>query len=216
MSKHWKNTTTWPRRYDHFGATGYALSYARHKGEVVIIDVGCSTGEAMVECKKCLAQHGIRVREIGIDSSEKVAAASEKNLDKFIQRNVLNVNEYEKTADIVLCMNMERFIDWDNRSEIIEKCSWFLKDDGMLITGISKKHQKRLKLEQPISTIPDMVCVGDSWKTWVVDLQRRVCIKDTRMMPRSEALHYADMLLSDWQKADTLRRLYMKYLLTIL
>lgn len=216
MSGYWKKTTTWPRRYHHFGVTDYILSRTRQKNEIVIIDVGCSTGEAMTECKKYLVQSGIGVYTIGIDSSETVSVAAKKNLDQFILSNVLDVNEHQKTADIVLCMNMERFVDWDVRSRIIRKCNWFLKSDGMLITGINKKHRKQLRMEQLDLANPDMVYADNSWKTQAEDLRRYFCIKDTRMISYSEALSYANLFSSDWQNISMLRRFYTKYLLTVL
>ena len=195
--KYWNCNWTWPRRYDHFGTTGYALSYLERMDEATMIDVGCSTGEALSECKKCLAKHGVHIHTIGIDISGKVAKKAKKNLDEFVGDDVLGVSAYEGQADIVLCMNVERFVSSDIKSRIMEKCAWFLNEDGMLITGVKPRYRKRLNLEQPSTMVPEIVCRGEHLTARLGDLLRPIYPKDTRMMSRNEALHYVEMLRSD-------------------
>ena len=161
-----------------------------------MIDVGCSTGETMPGCKKCLAKYGVRIRTIGIDISGKVATKAKKNLDEFIGDDVLGVSAYERQTDIVLCMNVERFVSLDIKSRIMEKCAWFLNEDGMLITGVKPRYWERLNLEQPSTTVLEIVCRGEHLTARLGDLLRPIYPKDTRMMSRNEALHYAETLRS--------------------
>lgn len=207
--KYWRCNRTRPKRYHCLGATGYALHHVRCKDAATVIDVGCSTGVAMLECKKCIAQHGIRIRAIGIDMSEKVVVSAENNLDEFIPKNVLDVTTHKEDADVVMCLNVIRFVGWDVRSEIIRKCAWFLSEKGVLITGVDKKHEENIVLEQSRDTIPDSVCGEDSFVTKLKNL----CMpdpKDTRMMRRGEALKYADMLRNEWQNMNRWKKMCIK------
>ena len=62
----------------------------------VVIDVGCSNGKAVLGSKQCLFKHGIDIYAIGIDISTRknIITNAEKNLDEFVNKNVLEVNQY--------------------------------------------------------------------------------------------------------------------------
>ena len=158
-------------------------------------------------CKRCLFKHGIRVRAIGIDISGKVAAKAKKNLDEFIPGNVVDVRTHEGDADIVICMNMERFVSLNLKGRIVGKCAEFLKEDGVLITGVSKTYRNKLKLKEPSSAIPAMVCPTGGLMRALNYLNRFAMPKDTRMMEREKALRYSIMLLSDSKNTGRFRRL---------
>ena len=202
--RYWNCSYTTPKRYDYLGATWYALSHAKRKKKAIIIDVGCSTGEAMAECKKCLIQHGASVHAIGIDMSREVATSADSKLDEFINKDVLDVDGYKGGADIVMCLNVTRFVTWNVRHEIIRKCAWFLNNEGMLITGIDDEHIKKIVLE-PSPSSPKCVCCDMSW---VGRLKRsfRSDPKDTRMMRRSEAYNYANILTSEWEDLNLFKK----------
>ena len=195
MDGSWTNSMTWKNRYDDFGVTGYMLLHSKGMKDVVAIDVGCSTGIAVAESKKCMAKHGVRLHAIGIDMSgnAKLAAEAESNLDEFVNENALEVDGYAGRADIVVCLNVVRFVRGDVKSRIVEKCAEFLKPDGVFITGVGKNHREILELEEPISSHPKNVCAGLGWRSLVTMLG------DTRMMKRAEALRYAGIMQSEWE-----------------
>lgn len=205
-SGYWDCSRTEPKRYDYLGATGYALSYARRRDKVTIVDVGCSTGVAMSECKRCIVRQGIGVHAIGIDMSGDVAARAKGELDEFILDDVLDVDSHQGDADVVMCLNVARFVTWDVRCRIVRKCAWFLNGDGMLITGIDKEHLKKTVLEKPSSRISGRVCREGGLAERVIDWMIRCDPKDTRMMSRSEALRYADMLMAEWRNMNPLKK----------
>ena len=206
-SDYWRCDTTWKRRYDHFGVTGYALLCAKYRKNLVIIDVGCSKGIAMLDCQECLELYGVHAYTIGIDISEKHKVEARNNLDEFILDNALNVNMHIDDADIVICMNMERYIDLEKKSRIITKCAQFLKPDGMLITSIDAKYRKRLNLEYPNKSIPKLVVSGKNIRERIYNWHKRsTALKDTRMISSKEASRYGRILLDEWQNTNKITR----------
>ena len=158
--------------------------HADGMGKAVAIDVGCSTGEAMAGSKQCLFKHGIDIYTVGIDMSDniKLKTKAKDNLDEFIDNDVFKVDSYARLADIVVCLNVVRCVSGDWRSKMIQKCSEFLKPDGVLITGVEEKHLKMLKLEDPTSSHPKRICSRGG-------LQLLLPIpNDTRMMKRDSAI----------------------------
>ena len=204
MTGEWSCNTTWPGRYDDFGVTGYILLYAQYTGKATVIDVGCSTGEAMAECKQCLSKHGIDLYTIGIDMLDDNAAEAEKNLDKFIHKKACEVNEYIGEADIVVCLNTVRSIRKDNKSDTISKCAEFLKPDGVLITGIDKKHRKMLKLEYTKISPPKKVCPRKGWHIRICNMLSGNVPSDTRMMKRDSVLTYERIIQTEWKRMNCL------------
>ena len=202
MDGFWTKNTTWCTRYDDFGATGYMLLHVKGMEDAVIIDVGCSTGEAMKESKLCLSKHGVKLHAIGIDMADKakLIAEAENNLDKFVNKSVFNVDEYIGRADVVVCLNTIRNVLGGTKSGIIKKCAGFLKPGGVLITDVGKEYRDMLKLEEPASSQPKRVCAGWGW--WTLGCRR----SDTRMMKRDGALHYAGMIQADWDKMGNLHK----------
>ena len=192
----WSCSKTWPNRYDDFGATGYILLHAQGMEKAVVIDVGCSTGEAMLKSKLCLSRHGIKLYTVGIDMSDnaKLKAKAKNNLDEFIDSDARKVDNYAGKADIVVCLNAVRYVPGDAKSDMITKCAEFLKPDGVLITGVSPKHRRMLKLEDPASSHPKKVCAGWSLRSLLP------IPSDTRMMKRDSVLHYAGMIHTEWGK----------------
>ena len=102
--------------------------------EPYIIDVGCSSGDALKWASSKLERDGYKSYTVGIDISGKVAKKAGKNLDKFVLKDVLDVDDLDGKADIVVCHRAIVYVDASVKSEIIRKCGDFLKDDGVLIT----------------------------------------------------------------------------------
>ena len=130
----WNKTTTWKNRYNDFGVTG--LIQRLDKTELRVMDVGCSRGVTIKHCQKTLQKQGIAIKTIGVDGKEEVWDEAEKNIDQLIRHDAAEVNGYEGTADVVVCMNAIRFIHPKDKKDVLKKCVVFLKDDGMLITNV--------------------------------------------------------------------------------
>lgn len=192
MNQFWTCNNTWHTRYDDFGVTGYMLSHLRDIKNAVVIDVGCSNGKAVLGSKQCLSKHGIDIYAIGIDISTRknIITNAEKNLDEFINKNVLEVSQYVGKADVVVCLNATRLVSNNLKSEIIKKCAWFLKPNGVLITDVKRKYRGMLSLEEPVKSPPKRVC------------SRSLCslipsTGEARMMKHDGTLKLADIIKAE-------------------
>ena len=130
----WNKTTTWKNRYNDLGVT--SLIQRLVKIELCVMDVGCSRGVTIKHCQKTLQKQGITINTIGVDGKKEVWDEAEKNVDRLIRHDAAEVNGYEGTADVVVCMNAIRFIHPKDKKDVLKKCVAFLKDDGMLITNV--------------------------------------------------------------------------------
>ena len=132
----WKCTFTWSDRYDELGIPCIIDSYSQQLklDSLVVIDVGCSSGVALNDCRQLLEARGVTLYTVGIDQSLKVRKDAEKNLNRFILSNVLSVKNCGGVADVVICANMLRYnVTFEEKSLIVGKCARFLKPTGILI-----------------------------------------------------------------------------------
>lgn len=132
---------TWDTRYDEMGIIGYIRQYANTRHEALnVIDVGCSNGTAAKTAQECLKKHGICIKTTGIDSSPSVKSDAIKNLDCFVQADVVSskTDMYVGYADVVICANVGSYLyklfSPRDTAGIIGRCSEFLKKDGILVT----------------------------------------------------------------------------------
>ena len=133
----WSNTHTDKERYEKVGILDDMTKYFTYEKIVspTIIDACCSNGMAIqYSVNKLKNELGITPFVIGIDISKDVKKYAEKNVDEFINSDILNVDNKKSSADIVICHKAAIYIHGDQRSKIIQKCSTFLKKDGLLIT----------------------------------------------------------------------------------
>ena len=133
----WSNTHTDKERYEKAGILDHMIKYFTDEKIVspIIIDACCSNGVAIqYSVNKLKNELGITPFVIGIDISKDVKKYAEKNVDEFINSDILNVDNKKSSADIVICHKAAIYIHGDQRSKIIQKCSTFLKKDGLLIT----------------------------------------------------------------------------------
>ena len=132
----WKCGWTWGSRYDELGIPCIIDSYRKRIGvnSLLVIDVGCSKGDAMNDCQRLLKTRGVQLDTVGIDQSPNVKKKAEKNLDRFILSDVLRVENNDNTADVVICANMLRYrVMPEEKRLIVKKCASFLKPPGILI-----------------------------------------------------------------------------------
>ena len=135
MTTHrWNRTITWKHRYNEIGVIN--LIQRLNKKELLVIDVGCSIGVAIKHCKKTLLKHGITIYTIGIDGQKNVWDKAENNVDQLVRCDAKDVVNYDKTADVVICINTVRFTNPDYKKNVLKKCITFLKQDGVLITNV--------------------------------------------------------------------------------
>lgn len=137
FGKNWKPTLTYPERYEEIGVIDHVLEYLRvtNKRDVVIVDIGCSTAVAAKQLKDMLDKRGIKSRTIGIDLSPSVKEEAIKNLDLFINQDVMQVDSTLYPADVLICCNMIYYLNHQKKAEVINKCAQFMKDDSVLITN---------------------------------------------------------------------------------
>ena len=200
----WINNTTFQRRYDLMGVTGYIYEYANElSGEIRVADVGCSSGVALAECQSCLNGKGIKMHTIGIDGSPKVRAKAPKNLSDFVPYYVTEVNkERVGECDIVICVNTVRYATIPYWYQVIKKCAEFLKPDGILITGINHSEGLALKTESYLqgNSLPGTMYPMKGMRGLVERLRLKRVPKDTRAMKRKDALRYAETILEEWKR----------------
>ena len=176
----WNKTTTWKNRYNDFGVTG--LIQRLDKTELCVMDVGCSKGVAVKHCQKTLQKQGIAIKTIGVDGKKEVWDEAEKNIDQLIRHDADEVNGYDGTADVVVCMNAIRFIRPKDKKDVLKKCVAFLKDDGVLITNVENFEIKNTAVKfTSLSNISTRVVM------WV---------HRTRMLDKTNAGLYAENVTS--------------------
>ena len=131
----WKCTNTWKDRYDDLGIPCIIKEHAKRTGlqELCVVDVGCSKGVAMDNCKQLLVERGLRIKSVGIDQSSKVKKDAENNLDEFRLANVACKEIYGIAADVVICANALRGVSPTEKSIVIKKCAEFLNTRGIFI-----------------------------------------------------------------------------------
>ncbi len=117
-------------------------NFARTNNQVVVIDVGCSTGIALTGCKECLATKNVRVYAIGIDPHAKETV--ESRLDEFITKEAADIDDYIGQADVVICVNVLNSIHRNSKKIFLDAIK-FLKIGGIVITDAHKLPAEYLK-----------------------------------------------------------------------
>ena len=197
MAGNWKVTRTRENRYDEIGVTGHILRCTKEHGGVVdVLDVGCSTGIAMDKARSCLLKHDIKLYTVGFDISANVKQAAETNMDEFVCADILDVDNYDGKADVVVCASAARYVDGDHKGKIVKKCAKLLKKDGMLIVSVGR--YKRFECETGVisarqSPVCIECCVG-GLKWWLLRFEA----SGVMAMDNKRAECFADHVLVDW------------------
>ncbi|EPA06873.1 class I SAM-dependent methyltransferase [Candidatus Nitrosarchaeum limnium] len=218
LNGYWPINYTFEDRYELTGIINYILEYANNSTKkFVIIDVGCSNGSAMKYAQTYLQQKNIESFTIGIDISKNVVDEARKNLDQFINENVLNVDNCAGKADIVICSKAAIFVEGDVRCQIIRKCSEFLKNDGILITDVDCFEKTKLlewfKLPQYLFPfVPS--CFKNGIRGFRKEYRRRIHTrfrKSMKKMYKTDAATYAEKILSAWIDLPYIKKLDWKF-----
>lgn len=162
------SNTTAETRYDNMGISGYIYQHVKNEfiEKPIVIDVGCSDGRALSECKRCLIEKNIDIYTIGIDPYCDITK-SQPNLDKFICKDVIDVDDYQGEADVVICANVINTFYYTltrlkllkrEYSKIFQCSEKFLKTDGILITDapsrIPQRFGKKLSIRHDFHKYP--------------------------------------------------------------
>lgn len=208
----WIINHTFKDRYVLTGITNLILEHTKDsKKKLVIIDVGCSKGIAMKYAQDYLQQKNVESFTVGIDVSENIADEANKNLDDFINKDVLKVDDYVEKADIVICSKMAIFVTGEVRHKIIKKCSELLKNDGMLITDVDCFEKSKL-IEELILVqymLPTLSCFKNGIRGFYEEYRIRFYTplrKKMKKKYKDDALNYAKEILSGWQNLSFLQK----------
>lgn len=210
----WTKNHTFADRYVVTGITKLILAHTRNsKKKIIIMDVGCSKGVAIKHAQDCLKQENIESFTIGIDVSENIAKEANENLNKFINKDVLQVYDCTEKADIVICSKVIIFVTGELKYKIIKKCSEFLKNDGILITDdlLNEKYPllEELKLIQYMfpNSSPFKKDFYQKYRMRFYTPLR----KKMKKISKSDVINYAEDVLSSWQRLSYIQKWFLKF-----
>lgn len=216
FDSNWPATITFADRYGLTGITDLVTDYVRKSGKkrLVIIDVGCSTAVALKRLQNEMKTAGIEAYTIGIDLSKKVKREAEKNVDEFINMDILKIDNKRFTADIVICSKMAIYVSAKRRSNILLKSSELLKNDGALITDVD--YYEKISFLETLKYLqyfwPSFGSMKYGFRKWHEEWMRRVNLpykKKMRMIiSRKNALDYPRLILEGWNKLKWYKKLY--------
>jgi len=94
LNPNWPSRYTYYGRYEDTGVTDRVYEYQAKTGKknLKILDVGCSVAIATNAMQKNLLISGIHSEITGIDISPNVKDEAEKNLDKFLFGNIMEID----------------------------------------------------------------------------------------------------------------------------
>lgn len=211
INRNWSVNITSKNRYEFTGINKLVIDHLNQKkiSNPIIIDVGCSTGIALKKTFEAMKRSSYNPYTIGIDQSKYVKSKAEGNLSRFINRDALDVDDLENTADVVICSKAAIYILGAKRSAIIRKCASFLKRDGILITDVDCFPPRTIAentyrfLRAQWYSIPSIDCFKHGVTNITFECERRAntIIKgDVFKMTKNEATSYADEIIRGWQK----------------
>lgn len=205
----WTINHTFKDRYVVTGITDLVLEHVDNsKKKLVIIDVGCSKGIAMKYAQDYLKQKNIESFTVGIDVSKNITKEANENLNKFINKDVLNVDDWTGKADVVICSKAVIFVTGEKRHKIIKKCSEFLKNDGILITDVDCFEKPKLIEELSLFyyMLPTLSCFKKGFNEYRMRFYTPLR-KKMKKMYKMDVLNYAEKILSGWQNLSFLQKL---------
>ena len=145
-SAKWKQGTTSRHRYECMGATTLIQEHINDRQNIRILDAGCSDGRATKDCKMWLEKIGHDVLFTGVDQDKHRIESARKNDCgvRFIHSDIECLKE--EKFDVILCINVIRFVLPKPKSEMLRCMADMLKPDGVLITGINGNDMKNMNL----------------------------------------------------------------------
>ena len=92
---------------------------------------------------------------------------------------------------MILCLNVIRFVNDESKARMLQKLSYMLKPDGILITEISEKHVKELGLT--IREPPKCARRHPFLYHWAYQSKPTCQYNDTRVLTKAQTLEYANL-----------------------
>lgn len=190
----WVCGVTHHQRYECMGVMTMIHKHMAGRAHTSILDAGCSDGTAAKYCMSFLRELNHKVSLVGVDQDKRRIKNAQKDSNeiKFICTDIRQL-EFKNQFDIVICLNVIRYIDAKSKKEILQKISRMLKPDGMLVTGINKCDMKLMNL--PVLEPPS--CPRHNWlQRWVLQCKRPLGAQnDTRMISRKKVEEYANLCI---------------------
>lgn len=211
INGNWSVNTTSKNRYEFTGINKLIIDHLSQQKipNPIIIDVGCSTGIALKETSEAMKRLSYKPYTIGIDQSKNVKSKAERNLCRFINSDVKDVDDLENTADVVICSKAAIYILGTRRSEIVRKCASFLKSSGILITDVDCYPPRTIVentyrfLRSQWYMIPSIDCLTHGITNIAYEYWKRANTtirEDIFKMTKNEAISYADEIIHGWEK----------------
>lgn len=222
FNRNWNIHITSKDRYEFTGILDLAINHLQLQRikDPIIIDVGCSTGEAMERASHKMKTLKINPHTIGIDPAKTVRKKAEKNLDVFINKDVFKVIDRDESADIVICSKAAIFVEGSVREAIIRKCISFLKENGILITDVDCFPPRSLEKHMFIISrhlwhiVPTLGCFKHGIKNVTKEYSKRAntTIRESVFMKtKQDAISYADKIILGWNERSTTWKRWWKF-----
>ena len=211
----WTSNFTFEGRYELTGVTFniYNFAISLNKKTLEILDVGCSVGLASKSMKKLLHEYDINSTVEGIDRSENVVDKACKNLDVFTCDDIMKITPQRK-FDVVIVMNMLYFQNNKDLAKMIEKCSMFLKPDGIMLTNNPKYiREDRFfnKIKICVMSLPKLKHgLRNYYKLIKREMEEDGYIRVYRVAGKEKILDYAQIIRKNWNNYSMFKKFMHK------
>ncbi len=227
FNRNWNVHVTSKYRYESTGIFDLSINHLQNERitNPIIIDVGCSYGQAIKWTSFLMKKQKFNPWTIGIDGAKTVKKQAEKNLDEFIAKDVFEVVDRDGSVDIVICHKAAIFVVGSRREAIIRKCTSFLKANGILITDVDcfqsrtmgdsvLRFLKHLKYQ-----VPTPSCFKHGIKNFGREYDKRVNTRiriDVFKLSKQEAVLYADNIIHGWENRSHAWKWWWKFRISTL
>ena len=180
------------------GATTLISEHIGGKKNIRILDAGCSNGMATKDCKMWLERMGYDMSFVAIDQDKQRIESARKNDCgvRFIHADI-ECLKGEK-FDVILCLNVIRFVLPKSKSEMLRCMAEMLKSDGVLITGISGCDMNKMNLyvRRPPGCTLRKACLP---LHKIFPSRTDICVRpiignNTRLISRKKVVEYAELV----------------------
>lgn len=133
----WPDHTTQVNRYDNFVGALYGRADFDDSGELDILDVGSSTGEASrYFADQIESEYGVETNVIGADVGEKAANKAGTQLDAAVQADARNLPFEDDSFDIVTCKTLLSRIRPEDQAEALSEIERVASDEAYVAVEV--------------------------------------------------------------------------------
>jgi len=186
----WNCSQTEKNRYKVLGIDDLAEAFIkiRNLNSPQILDIGCSTGDAIQSLKKLLIKSKIRPFLVGIDTNKKALKKAKKVFNIVINGDIRKT-DISYRFDIVICSRVALFINCTSKANIIKKCSYLIKPSGCLITDIDAyDHFSHIKFSKNVVTSNK---INQHMHNFVI------------IMGKKTIINHSKQILKNWKKLSS-------------